>query len=88
MNLVIRLNWARMALMVIYIVGVAAFIYAQEIVSALLLCAVIYWTNVAWFNQGLLGHSVGLLKEAQAIMEQSIAERKRTSVRKGKTNDR
>ena len=75
----IKLNLARLVIMAVYLAGLGIFIYAEEYTKALMLLAVIYWTNVAWYQDGLLKIANGLLKEASDIMTASIKS-KRTSV--------
>ena len=67
--------------MVVYIMGVALFLSTQRYTDAMMLCVIIYWTNVAWFNEGMLKHSVGLLKEAQAIIEKHLKDKEPVSER-------
>ena len=69
MTVAVEINLARMALMLVYVMGVGVFLYSSEWVTAVMLSAVIYWTNISWFYEGKCRVLHGLLTEAKDIIE-------------------
>ena len=79
----VKFSWARVALMVTYLFGIGVFLYTGEWADALMLLAIVYWTNVAWFHEGKGRRLFILLHEAKEIMERAIKERKEPVSKKG-----
>lgn len=72
----VRFSFARLAIMVVYLIGLGMYLYMSEWEKAALLASLVYWTNVAWFHEGKGKRLFILLHEAKQIMERSIKERK------------
>jgi len=80
----VRIGYERIALMLLYVIGIGVFLYGSEWEKAALLLCVVYWTNVAWFHEGKGRRLFILLQEAKEIMERSIDEAKEPVSEEGK----
>jgi len=80
-----QISWFRVFVMLVYVIGLGLFVGLGQWVDALMLLAVVYWSNVAWFYEGKCKFQSVMLKEAKALMEEGLAELRanRTSVKKG-----
>jgi len=81
----VKISYERIVLMLVYAFGVGVFLYTSEWVNAMMLLAIVYWTNVAWFHEGRGKRLFILLQEAKEIMERDIKERKEPVSKEGKT---
>jgi hypothetical protein len=68
MEVTVKLSWARVTLMLVYLVGIGAFAYSSQWAPALLMVSLVYWTNAAWFHEGRGKRLVALLYEAKELL--------------------
>ena len=78
------ISWFRVFVMLVYVIGLGLFVGLGQWVDALLLLAVVYWSNVAWFYEGKSKFLVEMLKETKKLMEVAIKERKEPVSKEGK----
>jgi len=78
-----KISWARVATMLVYLIGIGMFIGNRQWTEAIMLLVIVYWSNVAWFFEGKSKHTMAMLVEAKEIMEQAIRQIKEPVSEKG-----
>jgi len=68
MEVTVKLSWARVMLMLVYLIGIGVFAYSRQWAPALLMVSLVYWTNAAWFYEGRGKRLVALLYEAKELL--------------------
>jgi hypothetical protein len=69
MEVTVKLSWARVGLMLVYLVGIGVFAYSSQWAPALLMVSLVYWTNAAWFHEGKGKRLIAMLYEAKELLE-------------------
>jgi hypothetical protein len=87
MDIEVRVDSLRILLMLVYLIGVITFLCMSEWVTAIMLCAVMYWTNISWFYEGKCRALHNLLTDAKEIIEGKIKDAEPVSTNSGERHE-